>query len=823
MATARLLRIAFRNITRQRRRTLLVLAAVGLGVTAVVGVRGFLNGLQSALVLGFAEGTVGAVQVHAKGFLQSLEVAPLTPNLDVSGDLLTRIEHVDGVVSATPRIAFPGMVSIGDDTTFAMIVAVDPVREIATCPRRKDFVGSGAWLPADGGASGGVKSLIGAELLRSLHAKEGARAAVLTSDVDGVMNAVDTAVGGSLIAPTQGEKKLMLLPLAAGQELLRIPGRATEIAVRVKDLSRVDEVAAALSDKLGPDYEVHTWKQVVPFAADIVETQDAALSVITIIFLIVIMMGLANAMLTSVLERVREIGTLMAVGARRRQNPRAVRVRGRRPRRPRRRRGQHRRQRHRRCVGRSRRGSHHAGGVAAAAPRPVHRAAFPRAHGAPRHRRRVPRGALARVAREPHEARRRARGRRLMLTLLRLAFRSLLRNRRRSAITIGAVALGVAIVVFASGFALGFVHMMLKGMLESRLGAVQVHHAGYLDATEASPLKLDIAQADDVMRKISAVPGVTAVAPRIRFGGLLSNGQTSSIVMGEAVDAERELSVCPMRRNDVDVAGGGAWLSAKTPHGGIVGRELAKALGAKAGGVLTLSAAGREGALNALDLDVAAVSRGETSILDSKRSVILALPAAQELLQMNGRVTEIAVRVDDLDRIPSVAKDIRAALGPELEVSTWDEVMPFLRDAVNRLRIILTGVSAVLFFIVVFGIVNTMLMNVYERTREIGTLLALGVKRRQVLAMFLTEAWVLGLVGGGAGALLGLVATAAFGARGVAIVPPGGAMEAIVYPEARLDIALAAIAIAMIGALLASAYPARKASLMNPVDALRTT
>jgi putative ABC transport system permease protein len=310
-----LFRIALRNLARQRRRTLLVLLAVGLGVTAVVGVRGFLNGLQSSLVLGFAEGTIGAMQVHRAGFLSSVDAAPLTPNIDVSGDLLARIEAIEGVRATSPRIVFPGMISVDDASGFALIVATDPARELKTSPKRKDHVVTGTWLGAPDA------SLMGMELARSLgaSAKPSSRVAVLTNDVDGVMNAVDTSLVGTLAAPTQGEKKLVMLPLAAAQELLRIPGRATEIVVGVHELDDVDAVAARVRAALGPEYEVHTWKELAPVAKDVVETQNAALGIVTVIFLVVILMGLANALLTSVLERVREIGTMLAVGAKRRQ------------------------------------------------------------------------------------------------------------------------------------------------------------------------------------------------------------------------------------------------------------------------------------------------------------------------------------------------------------------------------------------------------------------------------------------------------------------------------------------------------------------------
>ena len=141
---------------------------------------------------------------------------------------------------------------------------------------------------------------------------------------------------------------------------------------------------------------------------------------------------------------------------------------------------------------------------------------------------------------------------------------------------------------------------------------------------------------------------------------------------------------------------------------------------------------------------------------------------------MPGRVTQYAVGVADLDRAGEVAARIQSAVGAGYEVESWRALAPVQRDLTQRIRLVMGFVVGILVLLVATGIVNTMLMSVYERVREIGTMMAVGVTRRQVLALFLLEAALLGVGGGAFGAALGTAVVRAIGARGFLFHPPGG-------------------------------------------------
>lgn len=402
--------------------------------------------------------------------------------------------------------------------------------------------------------------------------------------------------------------------------------------------------------------------------------------------------------------------------------------------------------------------------------------------------------------------------------LFALARRNILRNKARSALTLGAIFIGVAMTILLAGFGDGLTMLMRDDTIKSKIGALQVHRTGYSDARDNQPLDLDMEQGGALEAKIRSVAGVRAVAPRIVFSGLINNGRDATMVVGRGIDPSREYEALPWARGDVV----GAAVSDAQGVGGVMGYDLANAMGLKLGGTATLQAATKTGQQNALDVDLVG-TLDNANVFESKRFMHVPLGFAQKLLRMPGRVTEYAVSVDDVDAVDDVAQAMRGVLGPEYEVETWAQLQPNVAD-VLRFQAIVVGLIGVVFLvIVVFGVINTMAMSVLERTREIGTMMALGVRRSTISRLFVQEAAVLALVGSLLGLALGMGVEALIAAYGgIPIAPPGMTAERYHLIPATSTLKLGVVLLAaMLGAMGAAVVPAWRAAKLRPVDALR--
>ena len=406
-----------------------------------------------------------------------------------------------------------------------------------------------------------------------------------------------------------------------------------------------------------------------------------------------------------------------------------------------------------------------------------------------------------------------------MSTLWSIAFRNVLRNRRRTVITLSALTIGIAAVGSIRGLLNGLQETIRRGTVEGALGAVQVHRTGYLANVLSTPLALDFELDEALLTKVKAVKGVTAVAPRIQFAGSLtlsakdeSDTPEALFFSATAIDPRLEFTVCPQRQqlftpgttfDDTHV---------------VLGDALAVAFGAKPEAEAVLLAPDRDGSLNG---ELATIGGAMRAIMPGEMKIaVVPLGLAQRLLRMEGRVTELAIAIDDLEQVDQVAAELQASLGPSFEVHAWGEVMPDRKLAMQRQNGISMVISAVFMLLMLLGVANTMLMSVLERTREVGTMMAVGLTRGGVRTLFLLEALMLGALGGAGGLALSVLITLGLARRGIHFTPPSATMAVDVVPFLTLKFTVLVALVAMLGAVVFALYPAIRASRLRPVEAL---
>lgn len=397
-----------------------------------------------------------------------------------------------------------------------------------------------------------------------------------------------------------------------------------------------------------------------------------------------------------------------------------------------------------------------------------------------------------------------------------LAARNIVRQRRRSAIAVGAVAFGITALILASGF-IEWIFLDFRELtINSQLGHVQVVKRGYHDAGKADPYAYLLPEAIPELETAGEPSAIKTVAPRLSFSGLVSRGDSTISFIGDGVSPKDEAVF-----GDALQMSSGKNLTADDPRTVIMGVGLARNLGVGVGDKVVLLANTAGGHTNAVELTVRGLFTTVTKSYDDT-ALRVPLVTARELLRTKGSHVWIVLLNETSDTDRMVTK-LRAKLPQEqFDVVPWHQLADFYNKTAALFTKQVQGVRIIIALIILLSISNTMATSVMERIGEIGTSMALGIRRVGVMRLFLSEGALLGCFGGLVGLVVGVVLAMVISAVGIPMPPPPGMGRG--YTGQILvtwDIALSSFLLAVGTTLVASIIPAWKASRMEIVNALR--
>lgn len=399
---------------------------------------------------------------------------------------------------------------------------------------------------------------------------------------------------------------------------------------------------------------------------------------------------------------------------------------------------------------------------------------------------------------------------------LSLASRNLLRNTNRSLVAIVTVASGVAAFLLAGGFIAWNLEEGRESTIHSQLGHAQIVRPDFFDRGIADPYAFLLPADSPELRSIESMPGVVSMTPRLVLSGLISRGETTVVFSGEGVDPvrERPISTRVTIRDGEDLA-------SADERKVLLGEGLARTLGAKPGDSVVLLTTAANGGASALELAVAGTFSTITKEYDDY-AVRLPIPLARKLMRVAGATSWVVV-LDRTEQTEAFVDAARSMLGSDaFQVVPWRELADFYNKTEALFTKQVTVMKVIIALIIVLTIMNTMTMSVLERTTEIGTSLAIGLRSMSVTRLFVIEGVLIGLVGGLVGLVLGYLLAVAISAIGIPMpAPPGMAHGYVAEILVTMPLAIDAVVLALSTTLLASALPAWKAGRMNIVDALR--
>lgn len=404
-----------------------------------------------------------------------------------------------------------------------------------------------------------------------------------------------------------------------------------------------------------------------------------------------------------------------------------------------------------------------------------------------------------------------------MIQLIRMAFRDLGRNRRRTFFSMLALAMGLALLILMASFIKGEMNSAMDTTIELQSGHLQIRQQSFDERKSSLKWQDLIENPDEVARQISSLEPVKAASPRLFASGIVVSRNRSAGVQIIGIEPDSETNA-PYRRGLIQ----GDFLTADDREGILIGRPLAEKLGLGVGDRINLSANTANGTINEQPFTIRGVYSTETNTYDSA-VVFLPLSKAQSITGTENHASTIFVLLQDKEQTQAVVDALQTST---YKILTWMK----MNDIIIQTEKLSASYFSLMYLIVLVVtstvVINTLIMAVYERTREIGILAAIGMRGRRILAMFLAESSILAVGGIMMGLILGLLAVAYLERNGLYIgnmaVGGGGFLiRDTVYAKFSLEDTINASMMAFMITLLGGLYPALLAARLEPVEALR--
>ncbi len=416
-----------------------------------------------------------------------------------------------------------------------------------------------------------------------------------------------------------------------------------------------------------------------------------------------------------------------------------------------------------------------------------------------------------------------------MKDLLKLAWRNIWRNWRRTILTSFAVAFAVISIIFAHSYIKGIFESYTENFIKTETGHVKIASREFLRMERVMPKEHLIYDSQNIEESLSVLPGISSMTERIKFYLILSHEEKNELCLGVGINPEQETNFLNLEQYLIQ---GNHFQTSSQEM--IIGYRLAEKLGVSLGDELLAVTTDINYSTYALTFTVAGIFKTGSTYMD-KNFFYISLKKAQELLDCAGAVHEIFLLVEEPETAPEIASIIQNLLKEKdldetLISIPWQEhfmiktIGPFASNFYASIMLIIMLIAGLV-------ILNTMLMAVLERTHEIGIIKSMGMRDKGIVFLILIEALFIGILGTSIGGLLGSSLSIIVQNTGIDFsqvmenieVPIATFISTTIYPKFTLSILIGSISFGLVTTLLAALYPAFKASRMTPVDALRTS